>query len=116
VNTDPALDPDRLPKLDAAIGGKNPSPVRAKGSRKKKKQKRRRIMPRAPPPDVMALTVEDFCRLHRLSRALFYELRATGRGPRELRLGAKVLISKEAAAAWRAAREAETAAKQKAAE
>src|SRR5262245_21197394 len=109
MSIDPALDPDRLPKLDASIGGKELSSARSKGIRKKRK-KRKRIMPRAPPPDAGAFTVDDFCALHRLSRAMYYKLNKRGKGPREIRLGAKILISREAAAEWRRALEAETAA------
>src|SRR5262245_65012261 len=105
----PNVDPDRLPKLAAAIGAEKP----VKGSKRyTKRKKRRRVMPRAPPPDASAFTVEAFCAQHMLSRAMYYKLKLKGLGPREIRLGNKILISKEAAAGWRAAREAETAKKE----
>jgi hypothetical protein len=52
-------------------------------------------------------TICEFCSRHRISERLYYLLREQGRGPAELRLGTKVLISKEAAARWRRAIEAE---------
>src|SRR5262245_34424793 len=97
------VDPDRIVKLNAALGGKGPKSIRAAP---KKKQKRHRRMPRAPPPDAGAFTVEAFCMQHMLSHSMYYKLKADGLGPREFRLGIKVLISREAAAEWRAQREA----------
>lgn len=55
-----------------------------------------------------ALTVDDFCQRHSLSRAKFYSLLHEGRGPRIMRVGRRTLVSREAAAAWR--RQMETAA------
>ena len=48
-----------------------------------------------------AFTINEFCESHRLSRASFYNLRKLGRGPSEMHLGSKILISVEAAAEWR---------------
>ena len=53
-----------------------------------------------------AFTVKDFCKAHSISLAYYYDLKAAGIGPREMRLKHKVLISYEAAADWRRAREA----------
>jgi hypothetical protein len=53
-----------------------------------------------------AFTVPEFCSRHRISPAFFYKLRSQGQGPEVMRVGARILISKEAAAAWRAARTA----------
>src|SRR5262245_6656143 len=108
IDPAPHVDPDRLPKLEAAIGDKKPVMVRT--NKRTKKKKRKRIMPRAPPPDAGAFTIEDFCALHRLSRAMYYKLKEQDKAPREIRLGTKVLISREAAAEWRREREAEAAA------
>jgi hypothetical protein len=55
-------------------------------------------------------TVNEFCSRHKISVAFYYKLRQQGLGPTEMRLGSKVLISKEAAAKWRRDREAATAA------
>ena len=51
-----------------------------------------------------ALTVDQFCLLHNISNATYYKLRKEGRAPAVMHLGAKVLISREDAAAWRAER------------
>jgi hypothetical protein len=59
--------------------------------------------------DPPVYTIKEFCRAHRLGHSLYYQLKAEGRGPAEIKLGRKTLISREAAARWRAAREAETA-------
>lgn len=83
---------------------------------KRKKQRRRRARARAlPPDDPDAFTIAEFCRRHMLSRPTYNRLRASGRGPREIKLDQKVLITKEAAADWRREREAATAAAQAAA-
>ncbi len=46
-------------------------------------------------------TVEQFCADHQISRAFYYKLRKQGRGPAEIKLGARTMISPESAAAWR---------------
>ena len=51
-------------------------------------------------------TVEEFCEAHRISRSMLYQLWGEGIGPRRMAVGAKVLISIEAAADWRLEREA----------
>jgi hypothetical protein len=50
-------------------------------------------------------TIEEFCKAHRLSQAMYYKLRNAGLGPREMRALRKVTISIEAAEDWRRARE-----------
>jgi predicted DNA-binding transcriptional regulator AlpA len=57
-----------------------------------------------PGPD--AYSIAGFCAAHSISRASFYNLLRAGAAPRIMRVGARVLISREAAAAWRAQREA----------
>ena len=64
----------------------------------------------------LALTIAEFCEAHRLSQSMYFKIRGQGLGPREMRVGARVLITFEAAAAWRAEREAKTAAASVAAE
>jgi predicted DNA-binding transcriptional regulator AlpA len=59
-----------------------------------------------PVAEKLAYSVTEFCHLHGLSRSLFYALQRTGDGPAVMRLGGRVAVSKEAAARWRAAREA----------
>ena len=53
-----------------------------------------------------AFTVNEFCARHRISVQLFYKNRK--QMPRSFNIGARVLISKEAAAAWRRERERAT--------
>ncbi len=53
-----------------------------------------------------AYTVPEFCEAHRISLSAYYELKKAGRGPRELDAG-RLIITKEAAADWRRAGEAE---------
>jgi hypothetical protein len=50
-----------------------------------------------------AFTVREFCARHRISVQLFYKNR--NQMPRTFNVGTRVLISKEAAAAWRRERE-----------
>lgn len=54
-----------------------------------------------------AMTVDDFCTRHSISRALFYKLIKEGKGPRIMKVGRKTLITTQSAAAWR--RQMETA-------
>lgn len=56
-----------------------------------------------------AYTVDEFCAAYRICRASFYNLQKSNLGPRIMRVGGRVLISKEAAAAWRREREGEAA-------
>jgi hypothetical protein len=66
---------------------------------------------RGPPPIARAcFSILEFCEAHRISESMYFKLKKQGRGPREMRVGDRVLISVESAADWRAAREAETAA------
>ena len=57
--------------------------------------------------DADAFTVNEFCACHRISVQLFYKNRK--QMPRTFNVGTRVLISKEAAAAWRREREQATA-------
>ena len=50
----------------------------------------------------VAYTIAEFCDAHRISVALYYELKRSGRGPREIHLNTRRVISAEAAAEWRA--------------
>jgi hypothetical protein len=63
------------------------------------------------PVDRQAFAIEEFCRRHSFSKAHYYVLKAAGLGPREMRVHGRVLISKEAEAAWRREREENTGAK-----
>jgi predicted DNA-binding transcriptional regulator AlpA len=53
----------------------------------------------------LAYTIREFCRAHGISVPTYYEFKKQGLGPAEMRMGAVVRISREAAAAWRQARE-----------
>jgi hypothetical protein len=48
-----------------------------------------------------AYGVDEFCKRHGISRAYLYLLWRRGAGPRYMQVGARRLISKEAAADWR---------------
>ena len=53
-----------------------------------------------------AFTIAEFCRAHRISQSMYFKMRNLGLGPREMAVGSRRLISQEAAAEWRKAREA----------
>ena len=57
-----------------------------------------------------AMSLPEFCRQHSISLSFYYKLRQQGLGPDEMRLGTRVLVTREAAATWRAARTAAGAA------
>jgi hypothetical protein len=48
-----------------------------------------------------AFTIPEFCRRHRFSVSHYFDVKREGGGPREMRIGKRVLISREAAADWR---------------
>ena len=52
-------------------------------------------------PTRAAFSVDEFCAAHGISRVLFYKLLKAGTGPRVMKLGARTLISTEAAADFR---------------
>jgi hypothetical protein len=70
---------------------------------KSKSKRQRRDLSKVP---LAAYSVQEFCDAHRISRSKFYELRAKGLAPDEMDLDGKKTISAEAAARWRAEREA----------
>jgi hypothetical protein len=47
------------------------------------------------------LTIQEFCKSHRISMSYFYLLRDRGLAPKVMRLGRRILITKESAAEWR---------------
>lgn len=53
-----------------------------------------------------AYSIAGFCKAHDLSNGMYFKLRTQGRGPVEMKVGRRVMISMEAAQRWRAAREA----------
>jgi len=67
-----------------------------------------RTRPLSTPP--ACFSVASFCVAHHISEAFYYKLKGQGLGPREMQLGARILITFEDAAAWRAERVAATTA------
>jgi hypothetical protein len=57
-------------------------------------------------PVKLAYSIAEFCLLHGISRAHYYNLKKLGLGPLEMDLRGRKAISVESAAAWRRAREA----------
>jgi predicted DNA-binding transcriptional regulator AlpA len=53
----------------------------------------------------LALSISEFCKAHGISEGFFYKLKKRGEGPREMKLGARTLITFESAAEWRRERE-----------
>ena len=93
------------PAVEAAAAGR----VVAKPEQRHKRQRHgREHLARAPPPEGSrgAFFIPEFCEAHRISIAFFHKLRAQGLGPRVMSVGARVLISVEAAQEWRRGREA----------
>ena len=58
-----------------------------------------------PPTPRLALSIPEFCKAHGISEGFFYKLKKLGEGPREMKIGARTLISLESAAEWRRERE-----------
>jgi hypothetical protein len=56
-----------------------------------------------------AFSIRSFCKRHEISESFFHKLRALGLAPAIMKVGARTLISREAAAAWRRQREAAAA-------
>ena len=63
----------------------------------------------APDSRALAFTVQEFAEAYRLSRATIYNLWRDGGGPARMRVRGRVLISRDAAEAWRRQIEAEAA-------
>jgi predicted DNA-binding transcriptional regulator AlpA len=63
-------------------------------------------LPPLPTPR-LALSIPEFCKAHGISEGFFYKLKKQGEGPREMKVGARTLISFEAAAEWRGAQHLE---------
>lgn len=62
--------------------------------------------PSSPSPR-LALNILEFCAAFGISEDFFYKLKRQGQAPRLMKVGARTLISMEAAKEWRIAREAE---------
>ena len=61
-----------------------------------------------------AYSIPEFCEAFGIAIRTYFNLREEGKGPREMRLGRRVLITVESALAWARAREAVTAEQQNA--
>lgn len=48
-----------------------------------------------------AYSIDSFCEAHSISRASYYRLKAEGKAPREIHIGRKPIITREAAEDWR---------------
>jgi hypothetical protein len=55
-----------------------------------------------------AHTILSFCASNQISESHYYALKRQGKGPREIELGGRTIISPEAETDWRREREAET--------
>ena len=73
-----------------------------------KQQRKQRAVHQLPAPTV-CYTPSEFCDAHRLSKSALYGLWKAGRGPRFIVNGVRRIITAEAAAAWRARMESESA-------
>jgi len=62
-----------------------------------------------PPPPRLALTILEFCAAFRISDDFYYKLKRQCKGPREMKVGKRTLISLVAADEWRIEREREGA-------
>jgi hypothetical protein len=98
------------PAVEAAARGRvNKRDRRIKVKRKIYDRPQARAPPASPGAEVCAYSIKQFCDLHGgMSQAFFHALVAKGKGPRLMKVGARTLISVEAAAKWRRAQEAAT--------
>jgi hypothetical protein len=53
----------------------------------------------------------SFCSSNKISESFYFKLKRQGKGPREIELDRRIIITPEAERDWRAEREAETMAK-----
>jgi hypothetical protein len=60
---------------------------------------------RGPPVPAAVYSIREFCDAHRISIDHYFKQQRAGQGPRVMKVGARTLISYEAAAEWRLARE-----------
>jgi hypothetical protein len=91
---------------EAASGQARPRPevaARKIGVRAATPNANRARGPPATDADADAFSIAEFCRRHGISPQLFYKFRHEM--PVTFRIGARVLVSREAAAAWRRERE-----------
>jgi hypothetical protein len=82
---------------------------KAATDKKKDGDKGPSVTQQPPPAFATAFTIAEFCRAHRMSQTSYFELKKNGLGPDEMAAGRRRIISYEAAARWRKAREAAAA-------
>jgi len=58
--------------------------------------------------DGPSLTIPQFCADEQFSRPFYFKLRKRGKGPREIRLGRAVRITRQARRDWRRQRESDS--------
>jgi hypothetical protein len=58
------------------------------------------------PIEPMAYSIAEFCEAHGISVDLYFRMARDGFGPQTMKVGARTLVSHEAAARWRLEREA----------
>src|SRR4051794_41066561 len=87
-------------QLPSGLGRSRPE----ESSMPKSRTKLAAVLPRSPTPR-LALSIPEFCEAHGISEGFFYKLKKQGEGPREMKVGARTLITFESAAEWRRARE-----------
>jgi hypothetical protein len=73
-----------------------------------KKRRPKATGKRGPAVPPACYSIRTFCAAHLISEALYFKLKSKGLGPQETEAGARVLITFEAAADWRAARASKT--------
>jgi hypothetical protein len=76
-------------------------------------KRRRNKQPQQRQPDQLH-DIGTFCAANRISESYYFSLKRAGRGPREIKLGKRTLITPEAERDWRTAMEAETLARRQA--
>jgi hypothetical protein len=96
--------------IDPAVAAREAGRIVAENFAKpRSRRQRRRQRTRAPPGDdddeADASSVLTFCKRHGISLSFFYKLKELGLAPQTMTVGKRVLVSRESAARWRAARE-----------
>jgi hypothetical protein len=81
--------------MGGKVGGKKPPQTDTTYKRK----------PPSADPQALALSIHAFCILHGISEDMYFKMQREGWGPVVMRVGSRTLISCEAAAEWRRARE-----------
>jgi len=52
------------------------------------------------PNDKLTLSVKEFCDLVPMSERMYYKMKSAGQGPREMRLGRHIRITRRAVEDW----------------